>query len=966
MVMADTHRAPILADRRLLSILSVDMVGSSRHVESLDLDDTQILLDAALSHIQMAVQQASGTVISFNGDGALAIFGWPDANEAHAERACEAAWNIQHKRDQSAGLSPAVQFRVGVNSGLITIRHIDLGATARLDAIGAPTHVAAGLQQAAGPGSIFISDTTAELCRGRLMLEPVAAAHAAGKLPGKAFRLCAAPSLRSPTPLGERFPAELVGRDRERAEIMAMLGANSKSARLLTLIGDPGLGKSHLASDIIRNSEREGRKVYVVEGHELGRSKSFAVFRDLLVSVLGARSLDVEAAILAELTGNESRSSINAVLETIGKEVSGSQTTQSTQTEIANIFAKLVQRLVLDSNCLLVVEDLHYIDPESRQVLKILARQSPTESFSILITARPEAEEAAMQIAEHIMWLTPLTDANMGLLCERTWPDRLLEPKQFARAIRQAAGNPLIFEQIMLHVAKGSAMSGTVLPQTIESLIHARIGKLSSPVQAAVQTLSLLGQRVDLKLAKALCGDVLDEGSDGLAQLESFAFIHRPDGECIRFRHALIAAACASTINRKRRREVHKAAIAEITRIHENLADYYPDLAHHAIGADDDAVAVEYLWLAARRARRTAASQSLMQLFDDAMACCKRLGAEGERRFVDFVLLSFETFHLVGAIDQIAPLIETAAEYAERQNRPDRQCAALCHAGITCWYQGRFADGVQIMHPALARAKSLDYLPLRFAAQFTLAQLYHNLGEIEKAYALILELCDLLTGDLEFARLGAMGLPASIAHSHAGYYILERGQYIQAELHCRRGLEIAINGRDAYSEVLARIGLGRTLNLQQRFAEALDCLAKAQVLIEAYGFDPANPNNIGLMCTALARSDRASEAIELAETCIAKGMLDRTGSYERHYFALGYGEALVSGGDLIAGFEQIDAAIAVGRKTSNPCILVQSMTLMAHLSALRMADTDATKRLIEERDAIAARFDLAPAPFNRS
>lgn len=960
--MADTRPDPIQDDRRLLSILSVDMVGSSRHVESLDLDDTQILLDAALSHIQNAVQTASGTVISFNGDGALAIFGWPDANEAHAERACEAAWNIQYKRDQSEGLSGAVQFRVGVNSGLITIRHLDLGITARLDAIGAPTHVAAGLQQEAEPGGILISDMTAELCRGRLTLEPVAAVNVDAKLSGKAYRLCAAPSLISPTPLGKRFSAELVGRDAERAEIMEMLSAHAKSTRSLTLIGDPGLGKSHLASDIIRNYEQGGRNVFVVEGHELGRSKSFALFRDLLISILGSRSIDVETTILAELTGNESRSSIDAVLEIVGGEVSGSHTVQSTQTDIATIFAKLVRRLVLDPTCLLVVEDLHYIDPESRQVLRILARQSDTEPLSILITARPEAEEAAMQITEHIMLLTPLTDASMGLLCERTWPDRLLAPKQFALAIRQAAGNPLIFEQIMLHVAKGSALSGAELPRTIESLIHARIGKLLPVAQSAVQTLSLLGERVDLKLARALCGDALDQNSDVLAQLESFAFIHRSDGECIRFRHALIAKACASTINRKMRREVHKAAIDEITRIHDNLADYYPDLAHHAIGADEDKVAVEYLWLAARRARRTAASQSLMQLFDDAMACCKRLGPSGESRFVDFVLLSFETFHLVGAIDQIAPLIETAAEYAEQQNRPDRLCAALCHAGITRWYQGRFADGVQIMQPALEQAKSLNHLPLRFAAQFTLAQQHHNLGEIEKAYELILDLCDLLTGDLEFARLGAMGLPASIAHAHAGYYILERGQYIQAELHCRRGLEIATNGQDAYSEVLARIGLGRTLNLQLRYAEALDCLAKAQTLIEVHGFDPANPNNIGLMCTALARSDRATEAKEIAENCISKGMLDRTGSYEQHYFALGYGEALVSGGDLIAGFEQIDAAIAVGRKSANPCILVQSMTLMAQLSALHMTNANTAQRLIEERDAIAARFHLAPAP----
>src|SRR5215472_14024573 len=145
------------AERNIITVLAVDMVGSTRHIAACDPDDAQAFLDHWLAHIRNAVERAGGVIVHYAGDGGIAIFGWPSAFEDHAERACIAAWDIQSHGEAVGPAGNPVTFRVGLHSGLVGLRKGGRNAIARFDVAGATVHVAAKLQREALPGEVLVS-----------------------------------------------------------------------------------------------------------------------------------------------------------------------------------------------------------------------------------------------------------------------------------------------------------------------------------------------------------------------------------------------------------------------------------------------------------------------------------------------------------------------------------------------------------------------------------------------------------------------------------------------------------------------------------------------------------------------------------------------------------------------------------------------------------------------------------------
>jgi class 3 adenylate cyclase/tetratricopeptide (TPR) repeat protein len=943
--------SPPLNERRVVTVLSVDVVGSTRLVAGLDPDDAQDLLDAVFIRIQQSVGAEGGSVVSFTGDGALVVFGWPEASEHHADNACLAAWDIQTA--SASAEHPPVQLRVGLASGLAVVRKVEVGFVSRYDVIGEAVHRAAALQKHAAAGSVLLCESTRGLSRLELSVDPKDLDLGLRTGPVRCFALREAPRHSPSALLTVRHKYPVVGREHELERLRDLVSSDGETPLALSCIGEPGLGKSRLAAAASQFAMEQDRTVILHEIRELDRTTPFACARALIQAALGADSSVLQEAVADAFdwagSPREDRSATLAVFDSAATSLERQRGEPASQTRIVRALAQILAQAGPSGPRLVILEDLHNLDPESLQVLIFLMRERTRHPLALLLTGRPEARERAEAIAPGIVMLERLSDDAIEQIVGLADDKSQLTGDAKREIVERTAGNPFLLTQFIEEPGFYSdERNNASLPKSVESLIHARLDRLGPEARGLAQSLSLLGESVEADIAVAAVGPEARPGAAAMSELEKLAFLHLPASGVIRFRHALIAAACASSVGRTRRREVHVAAVDALSARVTDLPDLYPRLAYHAVEGGRDDRAIEFYWSAARRARSLAASQSLIAMFPLALACCERLGRAGEARFVDLVLLAFETFHLQGEIDQIEPFLERAVEYAERQGRRDKVCVARCHQGIAAWYQGRFAEGEQIMRPAFEEAKALGHMPLRFAAQFILAQQLHNLARIDDAFGLIRELCDLLVGDLELARLGAMGLPASIAHSHAGYYILEQARYAEAETYLLKALSIAERGRDPYSESLARIGLGRCLLLMGRHEEALACLLSGHDLIERQGFDPALLNVAGLLATALARLGRPQEAIERAEARLAQGLLGRTGSYERHYFWCGYGEALIVGGKHEEGLSRIDAAIAIGRSTSNPCILVQSLSLKASLLKSLGRDPDVVSDLEAE------------------
>jgi tetratricopeptide (TPR) repeat protein len=651
--------------------------------------------------------------------------------------------------------------------------------------------------------------------------------------------------------------------------------------------------------------------------------------------LLAAGSLSSDDHVREALAGLGLEASDRKVLETlfvVEKSPPRQRPSESTQTQIGRALVSAFQALALTRPTLLLIEDIQWIDSESRHFLKLLARANTPQPLCILLTGRPEALSDAADIAESVIHLQPLSRPDMEALGRQLWK-RDRPPAVLARAIDRADGVPFILEEFLRSADATDAMSGHALPQSVESVIHARLQRLSPKIKRFAQTLSLLGEEVEIQLATAVLGVDIGELLNALFELDRFAFIHPLAGNSVRFRHQIIAEACANTIPRDQRREIHRAAVHAMIRRYQNLHGRYEQLAFHAEEAGDTDVALGYLWDAAVEARRNAAASSLSLIYDRALKLIERLGSAAEEKYVDFGRLSFASILQLGEFDKVNMHLPRTLELARRQGRAAQVCSVQSQLGTVYWFEGRYEEALQVTSEGLKTARALELPALIFSNQTVLANVLYGMGHVDRALAEMDELDDMLTGELETARLGAPAPPKATVLGFKSWFMNATGRYAEALGFACRALEIAAREQDLYGEVLSRITMGRNLLMLHRNDEAVECLSIGREIVERNGYDTINANLTGALATALTRTGQAQQAIGLVEASMESGMHLRTGQMEVCYLYTGYAEALVRSGESERGLSALDHALSIARTIRNPWLTVECLALRARLLA---------------------------------
>ncbi|HTR83188.1 MAG TPA: tetratricopeptide repeat protein, partial [Reyranella sp.] len=901
-----------------------------------------------------------------NGDGGIAVFGWPNSLEDHADRACEAAWLIQNPISappMKDRLGRPVRFRVGVHSGLLGLRRISLDTGDRLDTVGATVYLAANLQKRAPSGGVLVSSKTQELCQAELDLVPHDEVQVLQQINAKAFVMQSRPVRPASRFAGLSYRVPLVARVEERETLRDVLVRQVGGRRSVALIGEPGIGKSRLTSAAIEDAQSSGISELVFHGDSQRRTTPYTAMRALILASLALPDAATDDAIVAAMDAAGIEDLADSPLATVllAKRPDSAQAENSpTQTQVARSLVEALGKLVRSASRLIVIEDLHLVDPESLYCLRLMA-EDKTSAWRLLLTGRPESEADAAAIAGTVLRLTPLAREEMRALATALWPDQAPPEAALEKVMDRADGIPFVLEQIVLSIGADGADSIDLAPQRVQSVIHARLNRLSPAAKSCAQGLSVLGQEVQTDIAlRALDIDVAALQRDRV-ELESLEIIHPTTGPTLRFRHAIVAEAIAETLPRPRRRELHRASIAAIAALYPDLGAHYERLAFHAEGADDFDKALEYHWQAGLRARRSSASGSLFLIFQRAMQCIERIGEAADTRFVDLVLMACAQLLQIGEFGKMTPYLPRALELAEKQGRPDRICAALCNMGTVSWFQGRYAESREQCEKALSIAESLHNLPLIFAAKFTLASAFWGSGDLSRAIALLEELRGTVAGDLEKARLGAIAIPASMIYSYLSWFMMEVGRYEEGLAHTRRALEIAQHHAEPYSELLARLSMGRNLLKLGRYGEAADSLQAATSLIEQYGYDAIRPHVIGLRASALAGIGQATHGVSLVEGWLERGRRDRTNRLELYYLNAGYAEALARSGEGTKALAAAERALTVARTMGNPCLLVQGLGLRARLMRQFHPASPAIQADLAEQADLCRRHGLVAA-----
>ena len=590
-------------ERKVVSILFVDLVGFTDRSDRADPEDVRATLRPYHERVKADIERYGGTVEKFIGDAVMAVFGAPVAHEDDAERAVRAALRIlgtmAELRDD--GLDVAVRAAVTTGEAVVALR----ARPERGEGIvaGDVVNTAARLQGAAPVGSVIADATTMRSAEGAIAFEPLEPVAAKGKQePIPVWRAAEARS-RFGVDTELRAATLFVGRESE----LALLGETfaralrEPSAQLVTVVGEPGVGKSRLVWEFSEVVDRRPELVRWRQGRCLpyGEGITFWALGEVVKAEAGVletdspeQALDKLGHAVAEVIEDESERAwfTERLAPLVGAqdEVSGVG-----REEAFSAWRRYLEALAAQRPTVLVLEDLHWADAALLDFVEHLLDWTPSVPLLVLATARPELHDARPgwgggRRNSATVGLSPLSDEDTARLVAALLERSVLPAETQAALLERAGGNPLYAEQfVRMHVDR--EVSGEIaLPDTVQALIAARLDTLAPELKGLLHDASVVGKVFWTGALAGMGGRSREHVLDGLRDLVRREFV-RParvssmrDEDEFSFWHVLVRDVAYQQIPRASRSAKHVRAAEWIESASEGrVADQAEILAHH-------------------------------------------------------------------------------------------------------------------------------------------------------------------------------------------------------------------------------------------------------------------------------------------------------------------------------------------------------------------------------------------------
>ncbi|HEX8439696.1 ATP-binding protein, partial [Archangium sp.] len=593
----------IEGERKRATVLSARLSGFTALGERLDTEELTSLTSDAIHELAEAIYQYEGAIDKFVGDDVTAIFGAPIAHEDDPERALRAALAMRERmeginRRWSTRFEHPLSLHIGINTGELITGQV--GPDLRQDCtfMGDTVSAAVRLREAARSGQIFISGDTWRLTHASFdfaALEPLPAKSRRGE-PLPVYELVRARLLPTKTRgLHELAPA-FVGREDELSTLSeAVRGLEEGRGSIITLVGEAGIGKSRLLAEC---QSQLGERVRWLEGRCFAHTNavSFAPFLDLLrrkAGITGEHSEpnasallhsvlehifpgDAEAqAIFTHLLGFRASRQEEAVLATLPA--------QSLRQKIFALVERYYFRLAQRRPTVLVIEDVHWADTSSLELLEHLFAVTGRTRLLVVCTSRPQLEGPGAQMLAHITAhhaerhrprvVGPLSETNSVRMIEQLLSLPVLPEALRTLISRRAEGNPFFVEELLRSfIERGALVRGEVgwavtpllqtlkVPDTLQGVLMARLDRLPVETKWLAQQASVIGRTFSYRVLMHLARHTAGVDAD-LGHLEREDIIRErtrdPELEFM-FKHALTQDMAYQSLLASRRRELHR------------------------------------------------------------------------------------------------------------------------------------------------------------------------------------------------------------------------------------------------------------------------------------------------------------------------------------------------------------------------------------------------------------------------
>jgi len=658
-----SQRDRIEGENKQVTVMFADMEGFTALVDKLGPEEAYSIMDEIYEILIHKVHDYEGTVNEMTGDGIVALFGAPIALEDAPQRAIRSAYAIHREmvkfsdkiKQETEGLS-SLKMRIGIHTGPVVVGTLGNDLRVEFKAVGDTVNLASRMEDLADPGATYVTEETFKLTEGLFRFEALGEKQVKGKEePVKTFRVIGPSTRRTRFDVStERGLTPFVGRERE-FELLLDGFERTKEGRgqAFSIIAEAGAGKSRLLYEIRKRVENED--VTFLEGKCLSYSQGVAYHPiiDLYKSNFDIRENESDDQIKEKVKNGlkqldiDEASTLPYLLELLSVKDSGiDQISMSPDGKKDRMIETLIKIPLKGSDIqplILAIEDLHWMDRTSEEVLKYLLESISGARILLIFTYRPEFVHTwggrsyhsqvnlnRLSNRESLVMLTHLLGAEK---IDKDLEDLILEKtegvpffiEEFIKSLKDL--RIIERENNTYHLAKD--VQAVAIPSTIQDVIMARVDSLPGDTKEILQTGSVIEREFGYELIKRVTGLVENELLSHFSVLKDTELLYErgiyPRSTYI-FRHALTKAVVYDSILTKRKKKLHDEignAIEELYK--DNIEEHYGVLVEHYIESENYEKGAKYSKLADRKAEKAASFPDAIAYAKKGIACLEKL-----------------------------------------------------------------------------------------------------------------------------------------------------------------------------------------------------------------------------------------------------------------------------------------------------------------------------------------------------
>jgi class 3 adenylate cyclase/tetratricopeptide (TPR) repeat protein len=851
----------IEGERKQVTVLFCDMAGFTVLSEKLGPEEAYAIMDEVYEILIHKVHDYEGTVNEMTGDGIMALFGAPIALEDAPQRAIRSAYAIHREmtkfsdkiKQEKEGLPP-LKMRIGIHTGPVVVGTLGNDLRVEFKAVGDTVNLASRMEGLAEPGTTYVTDDTFRLSEGYFRFEALGEKKIKGKEePVGVFRVIAPSTRRTRFDVSaERGLTPFIGRERE-LELLLEGFERAKDGRgqAFSIVSEAGVGKSRLLYEFRKAVANED--VTFLEGKCLSYSRGVAYHPviDILKSNFDVRADDEDSEIGEKikrglkLLGADEASTLPYLLELLSVKDSGIDKIPMSPEAKKDRIIEALKRIVLKGSeirhLIMAIEDLHWIDNSSEDLLKDLLDSISGARVFLIFTYRPEFVHTWGGRSYHSQ-VTLNRLSNHESLAMVTY---LLGPEEIERELEElilekTEGIPFFIEEFVKSLKDLNLIErkdekycltkdfqDVTIPSTIQDIIMTRVDSLPEATKEMIQTSSVIEREFKYELIKQVTGLPEQELLSNLSVLKDAELLYErgiyPETAYI-FKHALTREVVYDSLLTKRKKKLHGKigdAIEDLYR--ENIGEHYGILVEHFIESGNYKKGAEYSKMAGRKTEKAAAIYDAIAYAKKWVTCLERLHQTEEvrKKIIDARTVQGLYLAQMNYFVEAKEAVEPISELALKSGYKRRQAQIYTIIGAYNYFvEEDFPKVFKYLEDALVISKEVNDIISLVLASYWLGSAQAFCCNFEEAYQNLKRALDINT-----AANSLWGMSIMKGNLSGEYYCLQ-GKIDLAYQISEEAIGLAEESGDIYSKTITYIRHGITSTCKGFVKEAKESLLK--------------------------------------------------------------------------------------------------------------------------------------------